>query len=849
MNPRDPDILSTVHHELNRLGYVGQLLQLDYTFDDVSSVSNRDLHVQVATFAQWPPSYRNACIGVLTANGNAGREHVSAYRSLGAPMFFEVFQDRIDRYKIVASDHAVFLESISASHITRAFELNRLNWTPDAIFRAKAIAPLKGAVQLDFVDVGLLPALKGMIHRKLDRLLKDVLFEAVTAYKINTYGTSPDEASVFRLVFRCLAAKIFKDKGHSGNWAAHDAETIINEIQRFYGLDGLDFGHILEDSSTQQFVWDKFRNAFNFQNISVDDLAFIYENTLIRKESRKQFGIHSTPPVIAELMVDRLPFESLPEQGRHVLEPCAGHGVFLVAALRRLRELLPTSWTNQEKHAYLKERLTAIEMDAFAAEVCRLSLTLADYPNPNGWEILSEDIFSTDVLELQLKREKIVLCNPPFENFTPAERNRYGQLVQNVHKPYEVLRKVLTHPPAMFGFVLPKSAMVGSRYRDLQEHIARSYENIETISLPDRVFAFSDQETVLLLASGRNDSTQANVLTRTLWVRDDDRQSLLDIGRLQGEVSRVVSRSAADRPIRLWNPPLSELWGYLEGYPELKDVAQIHRGIEWNISLKENRELLISTHSEPGYRKGLDTAQEKIEPYFVKGIVYLNIDEQYRRTTAHHFLWDKPKVIANSRRISRSPWRIVGYPDSEELVCYKNFFGIWPRTEVNIEVLSAIINSPLVNAALFSKGYGRDNPVDVLEQIAVPFAVNIDSEKVTELVQQYGALRLQWNQAFHQEAIIQKFVMVLRKIDALILKAYDLPPKLEHRLLEFFRGYNRPLPFKFPDYYPADFKPYLPFYKFIETDLKQASAGELLKKITALDSEDIHEFVLALEQR
>jgi hypothetical protein len=646
-----------------------------------------------------------------------------------------------------------------------------------------------------------------------------------------------------------LAAKIFKDKRHSGNWAAPDAETIINEIQRFYGLDGLDFGHILEDSSTQQIVWDKFRNAFNFQNISVDDLAFIYENTLIRKETRKQFGIHSTPPVIAELMVGRLPFESLPEQGRYVLEPCAGHGVFLVAALRRLRELLPTSWTNQEKHAYLKERLTAIEMDAFAAEVCRLSLTLADYPNPNGWEILSEDIFSTDVLELQLTRGQIVLCNPPFENFTPAERNRYGQLVQNVHKPYEVFRKVLTHPPTMFGFVLPKSAIVGSRYRDLQDHIARSYQNIETISLPDRVFAFSDQETVLLLASGRNDSAQANVLTRTFWVKDNDRQSLLETGQLQGEVIRVVSRAAAERPIRLWNPPLSELWDYLEGYPELKDMTEIHWGIEWNISLKENRELLVSPFQEHGFKKGLDTAQDKIEPYLIKGVVYLNVHERYRRRAAHHFPWDKPKVIANSRRMSRSPWRIVGYPDSEGLVCYKNFFGIWPRTEVNIEVLSAIINSPLLNAALFSKGYGRDNPVDVLEQIPVPFADAIDSTQVTDLVRHYGTLRLQLDKSAHREATIQDCVRILYRIDALILKAYDLPPKLERRLLEFFRGYNRPLPFKFPDYYPADFKPYLPFYKFIETDLKQGSAGELLKRITPLDSEDVHEFVLTLEQR
>jgi hypothetical protein len=87
------------------------------------------------------------------------------------------------------------------------------------------------------------------------------------------------------------------------------------------------------------------------------------------------------------------------------------------------------------------------------------------------------------------------------------------------------------------------------------------------------------------------------------------------------------------------------------------------------------------------------------------------------------------------------------------------------------------------------------------------------------------------------------------KIDALVLKAYDLPPRLERQLLEVFREYPRPLPFPFQDYYPADFMPYIPLHKFIEMDPKQASAGELLKRITPIDSEDIHELVLALEQR
>jgi len=838
-----------VRDELNRLGYVGQLMQDDYAFDDASSIGTQELRVPVATFAQWPPSYRNACIGVLLANGQAGPQHVAAYRALGAPMFFEVFDDRADRFQIMASGQAVFLESLPAPHLRRAFELNRQNWNPDAIFRAKAIAPLTGAVQLDFVDIGLLPALKGMIHGKLDRLLKEILLDAIKTYKIHTAEQGPEETSLFRLVFRCLAAKIFKDRGHRGNWAATDASTVISEIQQFYGFDGSDSGRILDEPNTQQVVWDKFRRAFNFQNISVDDLAFIYENTLIREETRKRFGIHSTPPAIAELMVDRLPVESLPQDERYVLEPCAGHGVFLIAALRRLRELLPVSWTNQEKHAYLKDRLTAIEMDTFAAEVCRLSLTLADYPNPNGWKILSEDIFATDVLYRQMKTGRIILCNPPFEDFTPEERGRYGQRVQSVHKPYEVLRRVLTDPPAMLGFVLPKSAIIGGRYGDLQDQIARLYKNIETVALPDRIFAFSDQETVLVLASERNDSEQADVQTRTFWIRDNDRQPLIEKSRLPDEVSKVICRSAAKKPLRIWNPPLAELWEYLERYPRLQEVAEIHRGIEWNISLRENRDRLISPIERPSFVHGLDTAQGKIEPFHAKGFVYLNMDPQYQRTTAHKFAWDKPKVIVNSHRMSRTPWRIVGYPDSKGFVCYQNLFGIWPTNEMNIEVLAAIINSPIINAVFFIQNYGRHNLVDTLEQIPVPLLSKVDGARVTDLVKQYSTSRRQFENPADRATAVQDSIRTLMKIDALILKAYDLPPKLERKLLEFFRGYKRPLPFEFPDYYPEDFKPYVPLYKFIEMDLKQASAGELLKRITPLDSEEAHDLVLTLEQR
>jgi len=839
-------VLSTIRDELKGLGYLHNLLQENYAFDDAATSVTQDLNIRLAAFAQWPPSYRNACIGVLTANGKSGPKNVSAYRTLGAPMFFEAFPDHFNRYRIQATGEAVLLESIPARNIRQAFKLNKDKWCPEAIFRAKAITPLTEPYQLDFVDVGLIPALKGMIHAKLDRLLRDILHEATIFYK-SVAGSKPEEASLFRLVFRFLAAKIFNDRNHPGDWSTSDANAIIERVQKFYKPFESETQDTLDEPNTQQAVWDRFRSAFNFQNLSVEDLAFIYENTLIRKETRKQFGIHSTPSVIAELMVDRLPFESLPQEERYVLEPCAGHGVFLVAALRRLRELLPASWTDQQRHGYLKDRLTAIELDTFAAEVCRLSLMLGDYPNPDGWHIIDEDIFGSDALERQLKKSRVVLCNPPFEDFTMAERDSYGDNVRNVHKPYEVLRRVLDHPPDMLGFVLPKAAILGEKYSDLQDLMARKYKNIETIALPDRIFVFSDQETMLVLASDRDESTKADISTRTFWVRENDRRPFLETAQLPGSVGKSVNRARHTTHISLWHPPLSEIWDYLRANPRLKDIAEIHRGIEWNIPLSENRSKLISLKEKPQFKKGLDTVPGNIEPYHVQGLVYLNMEDRFKRTNAHSLPWDRPKIITNRHIISRGPWRIVGHPDSTGLVCRENFIVIWPKTQLTVEVLSAVINSPLVNAFLFVREEKRSNRNVTLRHTPIPLPESIDSERITHLVGYYLKLRLRITEASSKKLSLREYLQTLMEIDSLILKAYDLPPRLERKLLEFFRGYPRPVPFAFPDYFPEDFRPCIPLHEYIEMDLEQASAGQLLKKITPFDSEDMHEFFMDIE--
>lgn len=49
---------------------------------------------------------------------------------------------------------------------------------------------------------------------------------------------------------------------------------------------------------------------------------------------------------------------------------------------------------------------------------------------------------------------------------------------------------------------------------------------------------------------------------------------------------------------------------------------------------------------------------KKLEPYWLKGPVYLNLDKKYQRTNAHDLPWAKNKVLVSRRRVSRGPWRM-----------------------------------------------------------------------------------------------------------------------------------------------------------------------------------------------
>src|SRR6266849_257374 len=141
---------------------------------------------------------------------------------------------------------------------------------------------------------------------------------------------------------------------------------------------------------------------------------------------------------------------------------------------------------------------------------------------------------------------------------------------------------------------------------------------------------------------------------------------------------------------------LQGLWDELAAFPKLADVAEIQRGVEYPF-LKNNKEIFLEEPDE-GFALGLSRVADEIEPYIAKPSRYLNTDPKVLRGKALQELWQKPKVIANAVGTDTERWPIVGAIDEQGLVYTQDFYGIWPTGSLPIEVLAAVINSPIVNA-------------------------------------------------------------------------------------------------------------------------------------------------------
>lgn len=266
-------------------GYRREALVRDYAFADVLAADGGTRSVPFAAFTQTPPSYRSAALAVVEQGPESEVETVQAYRSLGAPLLFVIAGEDVSVWQVRADGAPRRLDQARLADVPALFERNRDDWQPDVIHRAKSIGSIDRTYQRDFVDLGLLPAVEGEIHVKLDQLLIDTMQAAhqVAGDALN------DPRLLFRIVFRLLAAKVLQDREHTyaASWEPTDLLSVLRAIESYYSLPAVLAGKSTAELAPYAAAWAVLRQGISFSNISSEDLAFVYENTFVTPETRR----------------------------------------------------------------------------------------------------------------------------------------------------------------------------------------------------------------------------------------------------------------------------------------------------------------------------------------------------------------------------------------------------------------------------------------------------------------------------------------------------------------------------------------------------------------------------------
>jgi N-6 DNA Methylase len=813
---------SEVVAQLGNLGYRNGLLEKGYKFPDWFGNKKERVATAVA-FGQTPSSYETACIGVISPNGSRASSLVDDYRALGAPILLEVDNNEVRAWEVSrkAGGHAL-LESVSFDQIKQLFVDRAPYWKPNELLRAKNIGAYHGTQQLTLFS-GLLPELEDRVQQSLEPLLHRALSATKQVYKKQT-GRDPNSRHLFKLIFWLLTAKVFYDRQVTGFVSLRtNADEILAAISRKYKEDTQGLLTKQARDTAAEHIW----SDLDFRNLSVEVLSQMWSTMLIDKDTKKRLGIQRTSRTIVQYIIEKLqPFQQSGDDQRIIFEPCSGSAGFLVGAMNALRPNL-FLMAPEARHRYFTKHLVGVEKDPFGVEISRLALTLADFPNLGGWQIKDDDVFRDGSLKHYLQRAGVVLCNPPFRPFDPNEKTEYNY--RSSAKPVELLHRVLDdlHPSGVLGFVLPRNIVDGKAYKDIRKRLSERFAAIDLTVLPDRAFEASVEVGLLVATEPIPHNT-----SRVIFAKVNDNAAEWRRFEFGHELSyeQAIRQTPEESEESFGIPPLGDLWKYLNHHKTINDIAEIHRGLEWNVAINKagketgNRSWLVRTEPSPGYILGV-APLTKFNVFEVPELLYLNREKKYQRRNAYAYSWEKPKVILGKTPRSRGPWRLAVFSDNKGIACAQSFYGVWPTSTCDEIALAAILNSPLANAFVATREGKQNITKDILKRIPVPKLTESQETELRNLVKKY------------QEAINPFFLRnsnedaenILKQIDALVLDGYNLPPRLEHQLLKFFEGHNseRQTSHEFTDYLPPDYESYFSLSTHLSPKFQRATAGAM----------------------
>ena len=188
------------------------------------------------------------------------------------------------------------------------------------------------------------------------------------------------------------------------------------------------------------------------------------------------------------------------------------------------------------------------------------------------------------------------------------------------------------------------------------------------------------------------------------------------------------------------------------------------------------------------------------------------------------------QLVVNYGSVSRSPWRLKAVIDRQGHAVTSRFLTVRPVSPGQpLLFFWALCNSPLANAYVYAHSGKRDVLTGVLRAMPVPRCSHDDIRRIVELTRAYlDAVSVSSDNSLSSTVDDDEACQLLKRVDAEILRLYNMPPRLERQLLDLFIGYQRPgVPFRFIRYFPDGFTPCFPLHMYLSESYRHSTAGAL----------------------
>jgi hypothetical protein len=270
-------------------------------------------------------------------------------------------------------------------------------------------------------------------------------------------------------------------------------------------------------------------------------------------------------------------------------------------------------------------------------------------------------------------------------------------------------------------------------------------------------------------------------------------------------------------------PDLENIWASCAHLPKLSEFVDIGQGFSF---IGEDRPDFpkgaqrTSSVPKPGFEEGFENLGKQVMTHRLPPTVYMNMDKKvvgaYRSGRGH----GKPQIICAYSPIQRAPWCVAAMIDPKGLHISAGLVAMREKsTKTEHSFLWALLNTTFSNAFAYTHSSKRHVLKGTWLELPVPSFVEADVVKIQVLVQNYfiavhafengnnseSSFSLENDEAT-QAAKKDALRDLHWRIDAEVLKLYNLPVQLERQLLDYFAGHRRAgVPFDQDRYFPEGF--------------------------------------------